>query len=162
MPKSLRSGLLEDRARTIVYALGGKWSRTGGMCCCPAHTDSTPSLSITIGDRAILAHCFAGCTNEAVIEGLAKAGVRISDLFDGKGGAITPAPREEIADRNALRLWRDASILAGSPAGRYLAGRAINATSPDLRSSAGQSVRSVASVRGRSPSISVRRVPGHR
>jgi hypothetical protein len=103
------------------------------MCCCPAHADRTPSLSITLGKRAILVHCFAGCTNEAVMQGLAKVGVRISDLFDGKGGAYTPTPREEIADRNALRLWRDAAILADSPVARYLAGRAISTFSPDLR-----------------------------
>ena len=67
------------------------------------------------------------------MHGLAKVGVRLSDLFDAKGGAIKPTPREEIADRNALRLWREASILADSPATSYLAGRAITTFSPDLR-----------------------------
>ena len=124
---------LEDRARKIVEALQGTWSRSRGMCCCPAHADRTPSLSITLGKRAILVHCFAGCSNEAVLQGLAKVGVRISDLFDGKGEAITPTPRKETADRNALRLWRDAAILEGSPAAHYLAGRAITTCSPDLR-----------------------------
>ena len=36
---------LEARARKIVEALGGAWSRSKGMCCCPAHADRTPSLS---------------------------------------------------------------------------------------------------------------------
>ena len=133
MSQCRRRSALEDRARRIVEALGGTWSRSRGMCCCPAHADRTPSLSITLGKRAILVHCFAGCTNDAVMQGLAKVGVRISDLFDGKGEAITPTPREEIADRNSLRLWRDASILEGSPAARYLAGRALTTSSPDLR-----------------------------
>ena len=133
MSQSHRRSALEDRARKIVEALGGNWSRSRGMCCCPAHPDRTPSLSITLGKRAILVHCFAGCTNEAVMQGLGKAGVRISDLFDGTGEAITPMPREDIADSNALRLWRDASILSDSPAARYLAGRAITTSSPDLR-----------------------------
>lgn len=133
MSQCHRRSALEDRARKIVEALEGTWSRSRGMCCCPAHADRTPSLSITLGKRAILVHCFAGCTNEAVMQGLAKVGVRISDLFDGKGEAITPTPREEIADRNALRLWRDAAILADSPAAQYLAGRAITTSSPDLR-----------------------------
>ena len=133
MSQCHRRSALEDRARKIVEALGGSWSRSRGMCCCPAHADRTPSLSITLGKRAILVHCFAGCTNEAVMQGLAKVGVRISDLFDGKGGSITPMPREEIANRNALRLWRDAAILEGSPAARYLAGRSITISSPDLR-----------------------------
>jgi len=133
MSQSRRRSALEDRARKIVEGLEGTWSRARGMCCCPAHADRTPSLSITLGKRAILVHCFAGCTNEAVMQGLAKAGVRISDLFDGQGEPITPTLREEIADRNALRLWRDSAILADSPAARYLAGRAITTSSPDLR-----------------------------
>ena len=124
---------LEARARKIVEALGGTWSRSKGMCCCPSHADRTPSLSITLGSRAILVHCFAGCSNEAVMQGLARLGVRISDLFDGAGGVVTSEPREELADRNALRLWREASILAGTPAERYLAGRGITVSSPDLR-----------------------------
>lgn len=107
---------LEARARKIVEALGGTWSRSRGMCCCPAHADRTPSLSITLGKRAILVHCFAGCANEAVIEGMAKLGVRISDLFDGPGGGHASEPRKEVADGNALRLWREAAILASSPA----------------------------------------------
>lgn len=124
---------LEARARTIVEALSGKWSRSRGMCCCPAHADRTPSLSITLGKRAILVHCFAGCTNEAVIQGMAKLGVRISDLFDGARGPIATKPRHEIADRNALRLWLEASPLAGSSVARYLSARGITVASSELR-----------------------------
>ncbi|MFZ5665781.1 MAG: DUF7146 domain-containing protein [Pseudomonadota bacterium] len=124
---------LEVRARKIVEALNGTWSRSRGMCRCPAHADRTPSLSITLGKRAILVHCFAGCTNEAVMQSLAKVGVRISDLFDGTGGPIAPEPREEVANRNAQRLWREASMLAGSPAARYLSARGITISSSDLR-----------------------------
>ena len=124
---------LEARARKIVEALGGTWSRSKGMCCCPAHADRTPSLSITLGSRAILVHCFAGCSNEAVMQGMARLGVRISDLFDGAGGVVTSEPREELADRNALRLWREASVLPGTAAERYLAGRGIKVSSPELR-----------------------------
>ncbi|NBW77106.1 MAG: virulence protein [Sphingomonadaceae bacterium] len=103
------------------------------MCCCPAHADRTPSLSITLGKRAVLVHCFAGCNNEAVMQGMAKRGVRLSDLFGAKGEPVSPKLRDEIADRNALRLWSEASILAGSPAERYLLGRGITVASPDLR-----------------------------
>lgn len=133
MLKSLKSGSLEDRARKIVDALGGTWSRKGGMCCCPAHADRTPSLSITIGQRAILFHCFAGCSNEEVLRGIAKAGIKAADLFDGSGEPIVAQPREDTPSRNALRLWREASVLKGSLAAEYLASRAISATSSDLR-----------------------------
>lgn len=124
---------LETRARKIVEQLGGTWSRSRGMCCCPAHADRTPSLSITLGKRAILVHCFAGCTNEAVMQAMARLGVRIADLFDGSSGPIAIEPRADIADRNAFRLWLEASALAGTPAERYLAGRGIAVSSSDLR-----------------------------
>lgn len=133
MSKTLRSGLLEDRARKIVAALGGKWSRAGGMCCCPAHADRTPSLSLTIGRCAILLHCFAGCTNEEVLRGLAKAGLKAADLFSGPADPIVATPRAEGPSRNAQRLWRDAVVLAGSPAAQYLAQRSIEIASPELR-----------------------------
>src|SRR3546814_7704084 len=100
---------LETRARKIVEQLGGTGSRSRGMCCCPAHDDRTPSLSITLGKRAILVHCFAGCANEAVIEAMAGHGIRIADLFDGTSDPIVTEPREEVANRNALRLWRERS-----------------------------------------------------
>lgn len=124
---------LEARARKITEQLGGSWSRSKGMCCCPAHADRTPSLSITLGKRAVLVHCFAGCTNEAVIQAMARLGVRIADLFDGPGGPVATQPRVDVTDRNAFRLWLEASTLAGSPAERYLAGRGITTESRDLR-----------------------------
>ena len=124
---------LETRGRALVEALGGSWSRSKGMCCCPAHVDRTPSLSISLGRRAILVHCFAGCTNEAVIEALGRAGVRMCDLFDGPGENFEVAKRQDAADRNAQRLWREASNLADSPAQRYLATRGISFSSADLR-----------------------------
>lgn len=124
---------LEARARRITEQLGGSWSRSRGMCCCPAHADRTPSLSITLGKRAVLVHCFAGCSNEAVMQAMARLGVRIADLFDGSGDPIRTEPRVDVTDRNAFRLWLKASSLAGSPAERYLAGRGIAVSSPDLR-----------------------------
>ena len=133
MPKIQRSGSLEDRARKMVAALGGKWSRAGGMCCCPAHADRTPSLSVTIGKSAVLLHCFAGCTNEKVMRGLAAAGLKAADLFSGPGGPIVATPRAEGPSRNAQRLWRDAVVLAGSPAAQYLAQRSIEIASSELR-----------------------------
>lgn len=133
MPNAQTSSALEKRAREIAEALGGTWSRSKGMCCCPAHDDRTPSLSVTLGKRAILFHCFAGCANEAVIEGLARVGVKPADLFDGRGGPIEATPREDLASANAMRLWRSASVLRDSPAAAYLASRGIEFASSDLR-----------------------------
>lgn len=133
MPKSPKSRSVEDRARKVVEALGGTWSRKDGMCRCPAHADRTPSLSVSIGQRAVLLHCFAGCTNEEVLGALANHGIRLADLFNGARGPIEAPRREETASRNAQRLWREAEALAGSPAATYLASRAITVMSSDLR-----------------------------
>ena len=46
---------------------------------CPAHDDSSPSLSVGIGKRdAVVLHCFAGCSVHDVMEAL---DLPISTLF---------------------------------------------------------------------------------
>lgn len=59
-------------ARKIALGLKkGKKCAGGYIACCPAHDDNTPSLSIKAGaDGTVLVHCFAGCTQEAVIAAL--------------------------------------------------------------------------------------------
>ena len=64
---------------------------------------------------------------------MAGLGIRIADLFDGTSGPIVTEPREEVANRNALRLWREASTITGSPAEKYLVSRGITISSPELR-----------------------------
>lgn len=55
---------------------------------CPAHDDSTPSLSISDGGDKWLLKCHGGCTTEAVC---AAAGLEMRDLF--KGATSSAAPR---------------------------------------------------------------------
>lgn len=125
---------LEARAREIVKALGGHWSRRSGMCCCPAHDDRTPSLSIGLAQSAILFHCFAGCTSAAVLEGFKRQGIQPRDLFDGKGGAIEKTvPKVFKPDAIALRLWQHAVPLAGTLGEHYLANRFVPTRSAELR-----------------------------
>ena len=41
------------------------------ICQCPAHKDSTPSLSVSLGDRGnILFYCHAGCSYESILDAL--------------------------------------------------------------------------------------------
>ncbi|WP_298174580.1 toprim domain-containing protein [Novosphingobium sp.] len=133
MPTALLTDRLEVRARQIVADLGGTWSCSRGMCRCPAHEDRTPSLSVTLGSRAILFHCFAGCANDEVLAALAQRGVKASSLFDGRTEPIRTALPETVPSESIQRLWREATYLADSPAERYLVGRGISAGSPDLR-----------------------------
>lgn len=133
MPQQTNAHHLDRRARTIVESLGGTWRQNKGMCCCPAHDDRTPSLSVTLGRKAILFHCFAGCSNEEVIAALDRQGVRSRDLFDGSG-AVAADPQEKRAfNSNARRLWHSATAISDSPAVGYLAQRGILRASDQLR-----------------------------
>ena len=71
-----------DPINVVLDALGAdaRARPDGGyLLRCPAHDDSTPSLSLRRGEdgRALL-HCHAGCSAEAVV---AKMGLRMVDLF---------------------------------------------------------------------------------
>jgi hypothetical protein len=60
----------------LAEALGGRANGHGWTACCPAHEDSTPSLSISEGANGkVLLKCHAGCTQLAVIEALQNRGV---------------------------------------------------------------------------------------
>ena len=133
MPQSHQSKRLERRAREIVDSLGGTWRRNRGMCRCPAHDDRTPSLSVSLGQQAILFHCFAGCSRAEVISALGRRGVRMRDLFDGSGGPLQETVQKGTIDRNAVRLWNRADALRGSAAEAYLRKRGVTQLSPDLR-----------------------------
>jgi len=59
---------------------------------CPAHADTNPSLSITLGDggRALI-HCHAGCAPESIVEAL---GLTMADLMPqrAEGRRLDTAP----------------------------------------------------------------------
>jgi putative DNA primase/helicase len=133
MPPLDKAHQLERRARIIVESLQGTWSRGKGMCCCPAHDDRTPSLSVTLGRKAILFHCFAGCLNEDVIAALDRQGVRSRDLFTGSDAGTIE--RKSLGDfsPNARRLWQSATTISDSPAVQYLAHRGLLRGSDQLR-----------------------------
>ena len=56
-----------------VKSRGTRWS-----ACCPAHADTTPSLSISEGQRGILLKCWSGCSITEICAALA---IKQSDLF---------------------------------------------------------------------------------
>src|SRR5262245_52735308 len=61
-------------AAEIIERLGG--DPHTGMCRCPAHRDERPSLHVDVSDSgATLVHCFAGCTQDAVIAALRALGL---------------------------------------------------------------------------------------
>ena len=125
---------LEETARKLCESRGGKWSGTKGMARCPAHDDRTPSLGVTLGRKAILLHCFAGCDQDSVLAALAREGIETSALFSGSSDEFPIQPRYSTKpSAAALRIWRDARPLHRSPAKAYLEGRGILATSHALK-----------------------------
>lgn len=83
----------------------GRWQAR-----CPAHTDSSPSLSIREGrEGRVLLRCFAGCSLTDI---LAKLNLSIRDLFSGP-----PPTREQLAK---LQAEQDVRERAGIEQRRWL------------------------------------------
>lgn len=71
---------VEEKAGKSPKRMGSGYS-----CCCPAHEDKNPSLSVSeASDGRILLKCHAGCSADEICAAL---DVRVSDLF--------PEPKEE-------------------------------------------------------------------
>lgn len=74
----------------------------GYMACCPAHEDSTPSLSVKDSpDGKVLVHCFAGCTFEEVC---AAAKVTVEEL--GGSRLVKTYEYQDAAGKVVYRVER--------------------------------------------------------
>lgn len=109
-------------ADRIVRQLGGKWHGDYAMCRCPAHADGDPSLSVRVGSRAVLFHCFAGCTSDAIVEAMRKG--RFAPAHDHDPGQRHEGVRGDF-NKLAVSIWRFADPFAGSLAEQYMRARAI-------------------------------------
>ena len=86
-----------DKLEKVTKGASGQYS-----ACCPAHPDSSPSLSLReLEDGKILVICHAGCETEKILEVL---GLKLSDL----------APKQQVQRRNRIKLpsRSDAFLLA--------------------------------------------------
>lgn len=66
--------------------------RPNGLVHCPAHADSTPSLSVTEKDGKILVYCYGGCPQDRVLSALKEKGL----LPSGNGSGHTPPRKKEL------------------------------------------------------------------
>ena len=124
---------MENEAANLVKRLGGIWSPSGGMCRCPAHNDRTPSLSIRVGDKALLFKCFAGCETIDVMRAIRRLDIRIAIGGDTPIGLPNTHLSPVWLRRRAQDLWDDALPIVGTPAQAYLRRRAIPQTPSVLR-----------------------------
>jgi hypothetical protein len=115
----------EIRAKDIVEKLGGIWRGTRGECRCPAHDDGSPSLSVRLGDTAILFHCFAGCTTIEVLKALQRR-----KLHDRTAVLMPEAKPKRDMGALALRLWKTSQPIAGTLAEEYLFARGLSGPFP--------------------------------
>ena len=122
---------LEEEAKALVEGLGGRWTRNGGMCRCPAHEDRSPSLSVRLGRSRLLLHCFAGCDPSEILRCLKAA--RLLDPAPTGADTNVLARGSEPSPRAALRLWGAARAIGGSCAAAYLAERGLHGYPCDLR-----------------------------
>lgn len=125
---------LEAEGRAIVERFGGSWQANGGMCRCPAHDDRNPSLSVRLGERRLLFHCFAGCETGKIIRAL--SALRL--LAPGRPGggrenAASPADPGQPNRGAAASLWAAARPIGRSPAEAYLLRRRLILHARDLR-----------------------------
>lgn len=69
--------LTPDAAAIASRLTKAKRAGAGWMACCPAHEDSTPSLSINDGEKGPVFKCHAGCSQDAVVNAIEALGVAI-------------------------------------------------------------------------------------
>jgi putative DNA primase/helicase len=111
----------EIRAKNIVEKLGGIWRGSRGECLCPAHDDSSPSLSVRLGNTAILFHCFAGCTPVEVMKALER-----NKLHDRTAMEMPEVKSKRDMGALAVRLWKESVPIAGTLAEEYLLARGLS------------------------------------
>lgn len=118
------TSLLDAQGRRIVEKLGGVWTPQGGMCRCPAHDDQTPSLSVRVGNRALLFKCFAGCDTRDVMRMVGAIDLGALQPTAMRSATGLP-PSASWNQRRAQEIWQSTIPLAETIGQDYLLGRGI-------------------------------------
>lgn len=92
----------------IAAALGNaRATGDGWMAKCPSHPDTRASLSLRdCGDGKVLVHCFAGCSQDAVIAALKRRGLWPKPHVEAPygGGSTNPPDTAATAQRSGCTL----------------------------------------------------------
>lgn len=124
------AGNLAAAGARIVAELAGHWRHDRGTCLCPAHNDRVASLSVRVGDRTLLFHCFAGCDTTAVLAALRARNWIVPRQQDP---VSTTAIKGASTARRAIQLWEQAVPLKGTIGASYLESRSLPVLPPGLR-----------------------------
>nr|PZN72858.1 MAG: virulence-associated protein E [Pseudomonadota bacterium] len=122
-------------AEAIAKALDGRKSGSGWKARCPAHDDGDPSLSIDIGEGGkILVHCFAGCSQELVIQKLRDMNLW-PEAASSRSQATLNKPKKNWMDQRenserALTIWKESLPPEGSLVEIYLRSRGLQLPIP--------------------------------
>jgi hypothetical protein len=117
--------MTQSTAARIAEALTGrpvKRLKDGNyLVCCPAHGDSSPSLSIRDSPRGLIVNCWAGCKPREVYAAIRAKGLKIerSDTPPVAPPKSAPEYQRQQAEKAAW-LWSKRRPIAGSIAERYL------------------------------------------
>jgi hypothetical protein len=138
---TMRATMPVMTAETIATALGGRKAGRGWTARCPAHDDSTPSLSVCdAGAGKVLVRCHAGCDQERVIATLRSRGLWTKGSPRPFSRPAQRQPNQDEATRSeaALAIWRSAMSAEGTLVETYLVSRGLHLPPPNtLRFHAG-------------------------
>ncbi len=131
------TGRLLARLDGVRLSGSGRW-----MAKCPAHDDSTASLSVREGDDGrVLMYCFAGCGACDIADAV---GLSMHELFDtlpdtGFGTTASDTLRRVAAPipaKDALKMLHEAALTVYLIAGRLANGEPFDKHYADLRDAA--------------------------
>lgn len=126
-----RNPALEAAGANLVRRLSGSWHGNSGMCCCPAHDDKNPSLSVRMGERRLLFKCFAGCDRRNVVLAIHHLD---PDFLAASGAGVASDPELDAWFQvRARQLWNGSRPIGGSLAQTYLRNRSIDMALDSLR-----------------------------
>ena len=113
-------------AESLGRALKGRRNGSGWLVRCPVHDDRSPSLSLSDHDGRLLAHCHAGCDQNAVFRALRRV----------PAGEAAPEPRKKRRDvapdtaRAVREIWAATAPAEKTLAEHYLRQRGITIPIP--------------------------------
>lgn len=97
----------------------GSW-----VCCCPAHEDKSPSMTVReLDDGRVLMHCFAGCEVSAI---LGAVGLDFNALFPPKPIEHAPWLRRPFPAADVLEALAHESLVVLLFAQDAKAGKSID------------------------------------